>query len=190
MLAKMTNMKTLFLVPLVLLFTACSSGQEEQEMQETETPQVTQAVAVIHPAEGQEVNGTVTFSKEKNGIRVHAELSGLSAGKHGFHIHTYGDCSTPDLSSAGGHYNPNNNDHGAPTDQNRHMGDMGNVEAGDNGNATLDYIDNHIKLNGPNNVIGRAIIVHQGEDDLTSQPSGNAGPRIGCGVIGIGNPNM
>ncbi|HEX6981175.1 MAG TPA: superoxide dismutase family protein [Balneolaceae bacterium] len=162
---------------------------QEQLQNEVEqnTTDYTKAVAIIYPTEESNVSGIATFEKVAEGVRVHAELEGLTEGPHGFHVHQYGDCTAPDLSSAGGHYNPNENPHAAPTDSLRHMGDMGNIEVDAEGNATIDYVDSHIQLNGPNSIIGRAVIVHQGQDDLTSQPSGAAGARIGCGVIGIAN---
>ncbi|HLR31216.1 MAG TPA: superoxide dismutase family protein, partial [Fodinibius sp.] len=129
-------------------------------------------------------SGTVTFTAAGDSVQVQAEISGLSEGNHGFHIHQYGDCTAPDGSSAGGHFNPDNNDHAGPTDSPRHMGDMGNIEADAEGNATLNYGDSTISID---QILGRAVVVHGGEDDLESQPSGDAGPRIGCGVIGVAN---
>lgn len=165
--------------------------QQQQETTEQETeasPQFTQAVAVVHPTEGNSVNGTVRLQQTANGTQITADLSGLDKGRHGFHIHEYGDCSASDGTSAGGHYNPEGTQHGAPTQDIRHVGDMGNIVADGEGNATIDYVDSIIQLNGSNSVIGRAIVLHGGEDDMESQPSGAAGPRVGCGVIGISNP--
>ncbi len=147
--------------------------------------QADKAVAVVNSANS-DVSGWVTFTRMNDGVRVHAELSGLTQGEHGFHIHQYGDCRADDYSSAGGHYNPANQEHDAPEDSTRHMGDMGNIQA-ENGSATLDYIDSVIQIN---RIIGRAVIIHQGQDDLTSQPSGAAGSRIACGVIGYVNPDF
>lgn len=175
------------LVLLLMLFVAgCSQQQTQQEDQQTEpTPNYTKAVAVVHPTEGNEVTGSVTFQKVSDGVRVQGEFEGLSAGKHGFHIHEYGDCTAGDGTSAGGHYNPTDNQHGSPTQDNRHMGDMGNLVVVEDEPATIDYVDPKIKLNGPNSIIGRGIIIHAGEDDFESQPSGAAGARIACGVIGV-----
>lgn len=174
---------------LVMIFFALGCTQQQPEEQETETMEpatnFTKAVAVVHPTEGNEVEGTVTFQQEENGVRVQGEFEGLSQGRHGFHIHQYGDCSASDGTSAGGHYNPTGNDHGSPTQDNRHMGDMGNLSASEDGEATINYVDPKIELNGSDNIIGHGIVVHGGEDDFESQPSGDAGPRVGCGVIGI-----
>jgi Cu-Zn family superoxide dismutase len=142
-------------------------------------------ISVLHATTGNKVSGTVTFTPGADGVQVHAELVGLTPGKHGFHIHEFGDCSAADASSAGGHFNPTNQPHAAPEAPARHEGDMGNVEADASGNAKLDYVDHQISLsNDAKSAIGRAVIVHAKADDLKSQPSGDAGGRIACGVIG------
>jgi Cu-Zn family superoxide dismutase len=125
------------------------------------------------------------FTVVDGGVRVVADLDGLSPGKHGFHIHTYGDCTSADGTSAGGHFAPHGRPHGAPTDTERHVGDLGNVVADADGHAHYDRVDPIIALHGENSIIGRGVILHAGEDDLTSQPTGAAGARVACGVIGI-----
>lgn len=149
---------------------------------------ITKAVAELHGTKGNNVTGEITFTKESDGIRIVADISGLKPGKHGFHIHEYGDCTADDGSSAGGHFNPDNVNHGSPTDSVRHVGDLGNIEAGQDGNAHLEITDSLMSFSGPHSIIGRGVVVHDGEDDLTSQPAGNAGPRVACGVIGIAKP--
>lgn len=144
------------------------------------------AICVVYPTLGNTVTGTIIFVQTDSGVKVIADLKGLSKGKHGFHIHECGDCSAQDATSAGGHFNPEGKSHGAPMDMTRHNGDMGNIEADDSGNAHLEYIDSMISLSGANSIIGRSIIIHQNEDDLKTQPTGNAGSRVACGVIGIG----
>lgn len=146
---------------------------------------ISRAIAVLHPTKGNAVMGTVRFEVVEKGIRVVADISGLIPGKHGFHIHEYGDCSSDDGSSAGGHFNPAGMPHSMPSSDKRHVGDLGNIEADSNGNAHLDYVDTMISFGGPNSVIGRGVIVHEKEDDLKTQPTGNAGARLACGVIGI-----
>ncbi len=148
-------------------------------------PGINKAIAVVHGTKGNNVSGTVTFTKAGNAINVSADIKGLKPGKHGFHIHEYGDCSAEDATSAGGHFNPENVDHGAPSDSVHHVGDLGNIEAGNDGNANFEMTDSLLSFSGSHSIIGRAIIIHGGEDDLKSQPSGNAGPRVACGVIGI-----
>jgi superoxide dismutase, Cu-Zn family len=144
---------------------------------------VTKATAELQPTEGHSVKGTVSFVQKDGGVEVTAHVTGLTPGKHGFHIHAKGDCSAPDGSSAGGHFNPTNQPHAGPDAEHRHVGDMGNIEANADGVADMSYLDHVMRLNGENSIIGRGVIVHGGADDLTSQPSGNAGPRVACGVI-------
>lgn len=146
------------------------------------TPDFDKAVSVVYPVGDSGVNGTVYFSAVENGVMVEATINGLEPGNHGFHVHQFGDCTAEDATSAGGHFNPNENQHAGPDAEDRHMGDMGNIMANDDGVATIEYTDSTIRLE---QIIGRGIIVHAGEDDLSSQPAGAAGPRMGCGVIGI-----
>jgi Cu-Zn family superoxide dismutase len=146
-----------------------------------------QAVAVIHPTKGNKVYGIVRFAPTEGGVRVTADLHGLPPNStHGFHIHEYGDCSAPDASSAGGHYNPEHHEHAGPKVEMRHAGDLGNIKADANGDAHLDLTVDNITVDGSKNpILGRAVIVHQKADDLKSQPTGDAGARIACGVIGL-----
>ncbi len=152
----------------------------------------TLAVCAVHPLGESGVSGKVTFTQEKDGVRVHAELTGLAPGEHGFHVHEFGDCTMMDGTCAGGHFNPTGAPHGGPdaSPGKRHVGDLGNVKADSSGKAVYDRVDKMITLSGPHSIIGRSIIVHAGRDDLTTQPTGDAGARIGCGVIGIGDPAM
>lgn len=142
-----------------------------------------QAVAEIHPASNSTVSGRVVFVQEKEGIRVIADLKGLKPGVHGFHIHEKGDCSAPDATSAGAHFNPTNEPHASPDAEKRHVGDLGNITADKDGHATLERLDKVLTFEGPNSIMGKSVIVHEKEDDFTTQPTGNAGGRIGCGVI-------
>lgn len=180
-------------------FQACTNSPKQNQDQDHEMTSDTEivetiaqreaavdkAICVLHPTEGNDVTGTVTFTQDGKNVKIVADLEGLTPGKHGFHIHQLGDCSAPDGTSAGGHYNPENVEHGGPNDAMRHVGDLGNIEASEDGTAHLEMTDSMVKLNGEHSVIGRAIIVHAGEDDLTSQPTGAAGARVACGVIGI-----
>jgi len=170
----------LFLILSVMLLSTCSRQQSKEVM-----PAVDKGVAVLHPTEGNKARGIVIFTKIAEGVQIVADIEGLSPGKHGFHIHEYGDCSAPDATSAGGHFNPENMPHGGSKDEKRHVGDLGNIVADQNGKGHLEMIDTVISFEGLHSIIGRAVIVHAGEDDLKSQPTGNAGPRISCGVIGI-----
>lgn len=118
------------------------------------------------------------------------EVSGLTKGLHGFHIHEFGD-NTNGCISAGAHFNPHGKDHGSPTASVRHVGDLGNVEAGDDGVAKVNITDKEISLCGPMSIIGRTLVVHADPDDLgvggheLSKTTGNAGARVACGVVGI-----
>ena len=160
------------------------NGFSQMNMGKMSTGNVLKAICMLYPTQGNNVSGTITFTQTDKGVRVVADLQGLSKGRHGFHIHEFGDCSSADGMSAGGHYNPEGKSHGAPMDMSRHMGDMGNLEADESGKAHLEYTDATILMNGPNSILGKSVIVHKNEDDLKSQPSGNAGPRVACGVIG------
>lgn len=142
-------------------------------------------IAIINPTQGSKVKGTVSFEPSGKGVRIIADIDGLSPGPHGFHVHEYGDCSSPDANSAGGHFNPTDMPHGDMKAEKRHAGDLGNIEADKNGHARLEVTDNILSLEGPNSVIGRSVIVHAQADDLKTQPTGSSGARVACGVIGI-----
>ncbi|HYC57019.1 MAG TPA: superoxide dismutase family protein [Candidatus Binatia bacterium] len=146
---------------------------------------VGKAVAVLHATEGNKVEGTITFTKAGTGVKLSGKITGLTPGKHGFHVHEFGDCSAPDGTSAGGHFNPTGEPHAAPTESARHTGDLGNVEADASGAATIDYTDTRATFEGTNSILGRGLIVHAKADDLKTQPTGDAGGRVACGVIGV-----
>jgi Cu-Zn family superoxide dismutase len=188
------KLKTLFALLLSIAFFSmigCNQRSENKFSQQENNynikgqPSIAKAVCVIHPTKGNKVSGLVTFTQEGDSIKVVADVEGLTPGKHGFHIHEYGDCSAPDGTSTGGHFNPTNQPHGAPTDVLRHVGDLGNLVADKDGKAHYEWTDHVISFKGQNSIIGRGIIIHAGEDDLHTQPTGNAGARVACGVIGI-----
>ena len=175
---------------LVIALLSCPAfAQHEGHAHEQAAPAkmmaLVKAVAVLHPTAGNKAQGTVTFTQEEGGVRVVVSLTGVPAGDHGFHIHEFGDCSAADATSAGGHFNPDNMAHGAQNAKVRHVGDLGNVTANANGTVTLNLLDPRLSLNGPSGIIGRGLILHAQPDDLTTQPTGNAGGRIACGVIGV-----
>ena len=139
------------------------------------------------------VSGTIIFEQESESAptKITWNISGHDANaKRGMHIHTFGD-NTNGCTSAGPHFNPHGKTHGAPVDENRHVGDLGNIETDAQGNSKGEVNDSFVKLIGPHSVIGRTIVVHAGTDDLgkggdeESLKTGNAGPRPACGVIGI-----
>ncbi|XP_036331868.1 extracellular superoxide dismutase [Cu-Zn] isoform X1 [Rhagoletis pomonella] len=142
--------------------------------------------------EGPIVKGNVTFIQNgcSENVHVHVYLTGLDPGKHGFHVHEKGDL-TNGCTSTGGHFNPDKMDHGAPDDEVRHVGDLGNVEADANGIVDTTFTDHLISLTGKRTIIGRGLVVHELTDDLgrgshpDSKKTGNAGGRLACGVIGV-----
>jgi Cu-Zn family superoxide dismutase len=175
------------------LFVCSGFAQHEGHHAQTQTAPakiaaLTKAVAVLHPTAGNTAHGTVTFTQEEGGVRVVVNLTGVPTGEHGFHIHEFGDCSAADAASAGGHFNPDNMAHGAQQAQTRHVGDLGNVTADANGAVTLNLLDPRLSMNGPQTIIGRGLILHAKPDDFTTQPTGNAGGRVACGVIGVTKP--
>ena len=175
----------------LVLFVSCAQEEPAEEEVVYKAPEANIATAVLYPTEGSDVSGTVTFTQTDQGVQVTAAVVNLSPDSlHGFHIHQFGDCRAPDATSAGGHYNPGNNEHGAPTDDIRHMGDLGNLPANSDGLAEVDFLDEQLVMTGENTIIGRAVIVHADEDDFISQPTGAAGARLACGVIGIANPEI
>jgi len=171
------------LIALVFLLVGGFSVQAQTPEEKSSTP--LKAVAVLHPTAGNKVSGTITFTEVADGVQVQAEITGLTPGNHGFHVHEFGDCSAADASSAGAHFNPTHESHGGPDAAERHVGDMGNVQADASGKAKLEYVDHQISLtNDQRSVIGRSVIVHAKADDLKSQPAGDSGARVACGVIG------
>jgi len=168
------------------------SGSVAQEQGSMEASQpasvgVMTALCELSPTEGSTVGGTVMFAKVDGGIKVTAHVTGLTPGKHGFHIHEKGDCSAMDGTSAGGHFNPDSMAHGGPDAEVRHEGDLGNLTADSTGTANYEYVDSHLALEGDHSILGRAIIVHANADDFTTQPTGAAGARVACGVIEVGS---
>ena len=147
------------------------------------------AHVTLAPASGTQVTGNLTLVRMGDGLHVTGQVTGLAPGStHAIHIHEKGDCSAPDASSAGGHFNPGGEPHGQVNTPAHHAGDMNNLVADGSGVATVD-----LRASGPSlgtgaasDAIGRAVIVHADADDYTSQPSGNAGARLACGVIVAG----
>jgi Cu-Zn family superoxide dismutase len=181
---KNNTLKLAFVVVLCLLVVVIGLQVTAQNASQG----VTKAVAVLHPTEGAKVHGLVTFTQEGSNVKVVAHVEGLTPGKHGFHIHEWGDCSSKDGASAGGHFNPTGAPHAAPDAAQHHAGDLGNIDANAEGVAHLEFNDSMMKLSGPGAVIGRGVIVHANADDLKTQPTGNAGGRLACGVIGVAKP--
>lgn len=163
-----------FLAPLLLALGGCA------DMRAKAAPS---ASAELQPASGSQVRGRVDFTQAGDRVRVTGDIGGHAPGRKGFHIHEKGDCSAPDATSAGGHYNPGKTRHGAPGAG--HAGDLGNITFDASGQARVDQMASGIAVSSsaPNGIIGRALIVHMQEDDLKTDPTGNAGGRAACGVI-------
>ncbi len=143
------------------------------------------AVAVISPASGSNVQGEATFKEVGDEVKVKLHLENLESGKHAFHLHKKGDCSASDATSAGGHWNPTNEEHGKRGHGEFHKGDVANVVANSNGNVEFTMKVDGWSVGGEkkSDILGQAVIIHAGADDFTSQPSGAAGARVACGVI-------
>ncbi len=149
---------------------------------------VQRALAVLVPIGGDAVSGEVRFERVAGGVHVTGTIRGLQPGQHGFHVHEFGDLSDDAQgASAGGHFAPEGHRHGRRTDDERHVGDLGNIEAGADGTATIDLTDEVLALSGEHSILGRALVVHA-EPDTFAQPSGAAGGRVAFGVIGIAGP--
>ena len=172
-----------FVTALALAFvvTACAHrhGMHRDDMATGPT-----ASAALKPTQGNEASGDAKFTQLKHGVRVQAFLKGLTPGMHGIHVHEKGDCSAPDASSAGAHFNPTGRAHGANTGTERHGGDLGNIEITERGSGYFETVVPDITIaSGSASIKGSAIVVHADPDDLKSQPAGNSGKRIACGVI-------
>ena len=147
-----------------------------------------EAVVRLSPASGSLVSGTLNIRPMTDGVHITGEVGGLKAGgSHGFHIHEKGDCSAADASSAGGHFNPGAQPHGRAGQGAHHAGDADNLVADARGVAKVNAHQGGVTLGGgaANDIAGRAVIVHAQADDYTTQPTGNAGGRIACGIIRV-----
>ncbi|HET8711727.1 MAG TPA: superoxide dismutase family protein [Spongiibacteraceae bacterium] len=164
--------KTLMASCVVLAMAGCAALQHEPSAQ-----------AKLAPTQGNTANGTVTFTQHGDKVLLDAEIAGLTPGLHGFHIHEKGDCSAPDGTSAGGHFNPTHQPHGEPSGIAHHVGDLPMLYADADGRAKLHVELDSVALQGEQSIVGRAVIIHQKPDDFVTQPTGNSGARVACGVI-------
>lgn len=171
----------LWVLGLLLLLPACAGQQGPSS---SDPPPVTISASVsLSPTSGNSTQGTLTLTEEAGGVRITGQINGLTPGEHGIHVHETGDCSAPDASSAGDHYNPATTHHGSPEANPHHAGDLGNITADANGTAQIDKVFPTLALQGARSVLGRSVVVHAEKDDLSTQPSGASGARIACGVI-------
>lgn len=190
-----SNCGRLFYLSLfVLLASACSRDDlPDAKTKTVEAPKqvaeygqkIESANATLRAKSGSSVKGSVSFrhDAEKKGLVISVEASGLEPGLHGFHIHETGDCSGDEASNAGEHFNPENNQHGDADNASSHAGDLGNIRVADDGTVQHRVFSKVLTFTGETSVVGKAVVIHQQADDLQSQPSGNAGKRVACGVV-------
>ena len=199
----MKNYAFILMACLTLGLTSCKNDKKSNDMDSNSTEMTSDSSAMDNDAmakdqikkvtvqlqskSGSKVEGNVVFTQENGEVKMTAVLSGLKPGKHAIHIHENADCSADDGKSAGGHWNPTDEEHGKwGSSDGYHRGDIGNLEADENGNATITRTTDEWCIGCDDekmNIIGHGIIVHEGADDFTSQPSGNAGARVACGEI-------
>lgn len=198
----MTSMSSRLLVPAVLAaaLAACGgsndgdnvaaeadrAGESAVQMPASDAPVAAGAAVMLEPTEGNQTRGELRFAAVGDRIEVTGTLSGLPGNStHGFHVHETGDCSAPDATSAGGHFNPASTDHGRVGQGEHHAGDSDNITADTDGNATVQgWLEGATVGDGAaTDIVGKAVIVHADEDDYATQPTGNAGDRLACGVI-------
>lgn len=142
------------------------------------------ATARLESKSSSTVTGEADFTEKKGGVEISIEIKGAKPGQHGVHLHDKGDCSAPDASSAGGHFNPDNKAHGSPTVDPHHAGDFGNITVNKKGSGKLKLTVKGLTVApGPNSVVGHALVIHADTDDLKTQPAGNSGARVACGVV-------
>jgi len=167
-------MKTLIALSLSAILAACASMG---------LPEGPSATTRLQSKSGSTVIGSLRFTQVGDRVRITGNITGHSRGNKAIHIHDKGDCSSADGMSTGGHFNPTKAKHGAPGAG--HAGDFGNLVFDDAGRATVNIMASGIVVNStaPNGIIGRAVIIHAQEDDLQTDPTGNAGGRVACGVI-------
>ena len=178
---------------LSLTLAACGSPEEEEVADDMAVEQDAmavdqqemQAVAMLQTADGQQA-GTATATQADGGVQIALEVQNMPAGEHGVHVHTTGAC-TPDFSAAGGHWNPTDQSHGLEDPEGQHAGDMPNLTVGEDGSGSLEYmLEGGATWDGLMDADGSAFIVHAGQDDQTTDPSGDSGDRLACGVFEAG----
>ncbi len=169
-----------------LLLSACAVPHTGSTPQATAMTQL-RATSIDQPLAAKPVAGTLRFAQTGGTVTVTGEVSNLKPNAlHGFHVHERGDCSAPDASSAGSHYNPTGTPHGAHGVGAHHVGDMPQLKADATGVAKVQFTSQSLTLDGPHSIVGKSVIVHRDPDDVNAQPVGNAGPRLACGVIAKG----
>lgn len=187
------------LLALALFLGACADEPSTSSSPDAVVPEAADASAstahaVFDGLDGSGVTGSASFQETDGALSIRVALAGLAPGEHGFHVHEGSSCGPDSTGTPGGaagdHFNPLASEHGAPTalPADRHAGDLGNVIASAEGAVASTVVDSVLTLDGPTSVIGHAVVVHAGADDLASQPSGDAGERVACGVVVAGDP--
>lgn len=167
---------------LALAAISCGSGGAKPEGPPTGAAET--AVSELKSAPGHDIQGKFTFIQMGDEVHIVGEVSGVSPGLHGLHLHETGDCSSEDFTSAGPHFNPTGAPHACSSDEHRHAGDFGNIEIAEDGTGRIELTTKDLTVTpGPNSVVGRAVVLHADPDDCTSQPAGDSGARIACGVV-------
>jgi Cu-Zn family superoxide dismutase len=191
----MKKISLVFLFCTSLIFTGCKNEKKDSDSEDlntetTETAEKEQTKKVtltLEPKSDSKLSGNVVFSEENGEVTMTAIIDGLAEGMHAIHLHESADCSAEDGSSAGGHWNPTFEKHGKWGDpQGYHRGDIGNFKVDANGNGTITMTTDKWCIgceDETKNIVGKAVVIHDGVDDFTSQPSGDAGTRVGCGSI-------
>ena len=175
----------LLLISISFALTSCERTRQQTDV--LSIPSAKQAIATIGPASDSSVTGMAVFTQNGDQITLTIEIQNASPGLHAVHIHEKGDCSSPDGKSAGGHWNPTGVAHGKWGEGEFHLGDLGNIAVGEDGTGSIELTTDlwEIGTDSDIDIVGKGIIVHAGADDFTSQPSGDAGARIGCGAIAL-----
>lgn len=178
---------TWLVIAIACLIGACGRGAAPPPASAAEVaPREHTAVAQLAGgSEAAPIEGEVVFTEvEGGGLQIEATIAGLEPGEHGFHIHEVGECTAPGFESAGPHFATEGEHHAGPEDPGRHLGDLGNIEVGPDGTARISVREDGLRLGaGGDSVVGKSIVVHAKRDDFETQPSGDSGARIACGVI-------
>jgi Cu-Zn family superoxide dismutase len=188
----MKHLSTLsFALCCVLTLAGCSGGTDSGS--EAEAPAksaaATQGVqridTLLQAKSGSDLTGMAIFIRDSQGVSLQLNIENTPPGEHAVHIHEFGDCSADDASSAGGHWNPMSEEHGKWGEQPYHLGDIGNITVGEDGTGSLSFTTDRWTMGdgSQTDIIGKALVIHAGSDDFTTQPTGAAGGRIGCAVI-------
>lgn len=180
-------MKTKLLLVATVLLSGCSLLGEKEEVVPVNAPEALTAKALMQNSKGEPI-GEILFTEKEDGVELSAVLNSIPPGEHGIHIHEAGVCKAPDFESAGGHFNPANKEHGVDNPKGPHVGDLPNLTASEDGSVELNFVAKNftLKKGKPTSLLdadGSAVVIHEKADDYKTDPSGNSGGRIACGVI-------